>query len=197
MMCYAASLPSLLCVLQPGQREEDIKQQKQLAMMFTVQLIVCCGLQSTADCVSSSDHLATAASEVREALLWLIISASSEFKKLTAGGQNQFILGLFICFPEHWENHPDLPEIMALQGRTTVEEGTGERDDEDDGESSTEPEEERDRDADDDEDGDDEDEGFGRPRRKEEKSSGFTVNMYNVLRENECEWWQQRGKGRN
>ncbi|KAG7216963.1 hypothetical protein INR49_001617, partial [Caranx melampygus] len=58
-----------------------------------------------------------------------------------------------------WENHPDLPEIMVLQGRTTEEEGTGDREDEDDGESSTEPEEERDRDADDDEDGDDEDEG--------------------------------------
>lgn len=88
---------------------------------------------------------------------------------------------------EHWENHPDLPEIMALQGRTTEEEGMGERDDEDDGESSTEPEEERDRDADDDEDGDDEDEGFRHPRRKDGKPSGFTVNMYNVLRENECE----------
>lgn len=88
---------------------------------------------------------------------------------------------------EHWENHPDLPEIMALQGRMTEEEGTGERDDDEDGESSTEPEEERDRDADDDEDGDDEDEGFGRPRRKDDKPSGFTVNMYNVLRENECE----------
>uniref|UniRef100_A0A673BNS3 Guanine nucleotide-binding protein-like 1 n=1 Tax=Sphaeramia orbicularis TaxID=375764 RepID=A0A673BNS3_9TELE len=65
--------------------------------------------------------------------------------------------------------------------------GTGERDDEEDGESSTEPEEERDRDADDDEDGDDEDEGFGQPRRNDDKPSGFTVNMYNVLRENECE----------
>lgn len=88
---------------------------------------------------------------------------------------------------EHWENHPDLPEIMALQGRTTEGEGPGERDDDDDGESSTEPEEERDRDADDDEDGDDEDEGFGCPRQREDKQSGFTVNMYNVLRENECE----------
>uniref|UniRef100_A0A672HHZ2 Guanine nucleotide-binding protein-like 1 n=1 Tax=Salarias fasciatus TaxID=181472 RepID=A0A672HHZ2_SALFA len=93
----------------------------------------------------------------------------------------------YSCLREHWENHPDLPEIMALQGRLTEEEGAGERDDEDDGESSTEPEEERDRDADDDEDGDDEDEGFGHPRREEEKPPGFTVNMYNVLRENECE----------
>lgn len=97
-----------------------------------------------------------------------------------------------ICFwdslsTEHWENHPDLPEIMALQGRTTEEEGAGERDDDDDGESSTEPEEERDRDADDDEDGDDEDEGFGHRARKDDKPSGFTVNMFNVLRENECE----------
>ncbi|KAF3839269.1 hypothetical protein F7725_017986, partial [Dissostichus mawsoni] len=87
---------------------------------------------------------------------------------------------------EHWENHPDLPEIIALQGRTTTkEEGMGERDDEEDGESSTEPEDERDRDADD-EDGDDEDEGFAHPKPKEEKPSGFTVNMFNVLRENEC-----------
>ncbi|XP_032374571.1 guanine nucleotide-binding protein-like 1 [Etheostoma spectabile] len=93
----------------------------------------------------------------------------------------------YSCLKEHWENHPDLPEIIALQGRTTLDEGTGERDDDDDGESSTEPEEERDRDADDDEDGDDEDEGFGHPIRKEANPSGFNVNMYNVLRENECE----------
>ncbi|TNN81647.1 Guanine nucleotide-binding protein-like 1 [Liparis tanakae] len=92
----------------------------------------------------------------------------------------------YSCLREHWENHPDLPEIVALLGRTE-EEGTGGDDDDDDGESSTEPEEERDRDADDDEDGDDEDEGFGHPRPKEDKPSGFTVNMYNVLRENECE----------
>uniref|UniRef100_A0A3Q4BKY7 Guanine nucleotide-binding protein-like 1 n=1 Tax=Mola mola TaxID=94237 RepID=A0A3Q4BKY7_MOLML len=93
----------------------------------------------------------------------------------------------YSCLKEHWENHTDLPEIMALQGRTTEDEGSAERDDDDDGESSTEPEEERDRDADDDEDGDDEDEGFGCPRQKDDKQSGFTVNMYNVLRENECE----------
>ncbi|KAM6995417.1 guanine nucleotide-binding protein-like 1 [Tautogolabrus adspersus] len=92
----------------------------------------------------------------------------------------------YSCLREHWENHPDLPEIIALQGRTSLEEGAGERDDDDDGESSTEPEEERDRDADDDEDGDDEDEGFGHPRGKDNKPTGFTVNMYNVLRENEC-----------
>ncbi|TKS82271.1 Guanine nucleotide-binding protein-like 1 [Collichthys lucidus] len=93
----------------------------------------------------------------------------------------------YSCLREQWENHPDLPEIIALQGRTAEEEGTGDRDDDEDGESSTEPEEERDRDADDDEDGDDEDEGLGHPRQKENKPSGFTVNMYNVLRENECE----------
>lgn len=83
---------------------------------------------------------------------------------------------------------------MTLQGRTTEEEG--ERDDDDDGESSTEPEEERDRDADDDEDGDDEDEGFGHPRQRDDKPPGFTVNMYNVLRENECEWWWREVRGR-
>ncbi|XP_019948555.1 guanine nucleotide-binding protein-like 1 [Paralichthys olivaceus] len=93
----------------------------------------------------------------------------------------------YSCLREHWENHPDLPEIMALLGRMTDEKGDGDRDEEEDAESSTEPEEERDRDADDDEDGDDEDEGFGHPRRKDEKPSGFTVNMYNVLRENQCE----------
>ncbi|XP_068426723.1 guanine nucleotide-binding protein-like 1 [Clinocottus analis] len=96
----------------------------------------------------------------------------------------------YSCLKAHWENHPDLAEIIALQGRTTTEEeGTEDRDDDDDddGESSTEPEEERDRDADDDEDGDDEDEGFAYLRPKEDKPSGFTVNMYDVLRENECE----------
>lgn len=93
----------------------------------------------------------------------------------------------YSCLREHWENHPDLPEIMALQGRTNEEEGIEEPVDDDDGESSTEPEEERDRDADDDEDGDDEDEGFRQPTKKDDQPSGFTVNMYNVLRENECE----------
>ena len=51
-------------------------------------------------------------------------------------------------------------------------------------------EEERDRDADDDEDrdGDDEDEGFRESRKKEAVPPGnLTVNMFNVLRENECE----------
>uniref|UniRef100_A0A3B5MPG8 Guanine nucleotide-binding protein-like 1 n=1 Tax=Xiphophorus couchianus TaxID=32473 RepID=A0A3B5MPG8_9TELE len=94
----------------------------------------------------------------------------------------------YSCLKEHWENHPDLPEIMALQGRGAEEEGSAEREDEEDGESSSEPEEERDRDADDDEDGDDEDEGFGHRGWSDDKpSSGFTVNMYNVLRENDCE----------
>lgn len=108
------------------------------------------------------------------------------FRKVRTAGELEFIyLLLYSWSTEHWENHPDLAEIVALQGRTE-EEGTG-GDDDDDGESSTEPEEERDRDADDDEDGDDEDEGFGHPKPKEDKPSGFTVNMYNVLRENECE----------
>ncbi|XP_076010806.1 guanine nucleotide-binding protein-like 1 [Genypterus blacodes] len=92
----------------------------------------------------------------------------------------------YSCLREHWENHLDLPEIMALQGR--LEEEQTERDDEEDGESSTEPEDERDRDADDDEDGDDDDdEGLRHPKRKDDRSSGFTVNMYNVLRENNCD----------
>uniref|UniRef100_A0A1A8JL38 Guanine nucleotide-binding protein-like 1 n=1 Tax=Nothobranchius kuhntae TaxID=321403 RepID=A0A1A8JL38_NOTKU len=89
----------------------------------------------------------------------------------------------YSCLREHWENHQDLPEIMALQGRATEEEGPGDREDEEDGESSSEPEEERDRDADDDEDGDDEDEGFGHQRN----APGHAVNMFDVLRENECE----------
>uniref|UniRef100_A0A3Q2PBQ8 Guanine nucleotide-binding protein-like 1 n=1 Tax=Fundulus heteroclitus TaxID=8078 RepID=A0A3Q2PBQ8_FUNHE len=93
----------------------------------------------------------------------------------------------YSCLKDHWENHPDLPEVMALQGRTAEKEGGAEREDEEDGESSSEPEEEQDRDADDDEDGDDEDEGFGHQRRNDEKPSGFTVNMYNVLRENDCD----------
>ncbi|KAG7277910.1 hypothetical protein CRUP_004689 [Coryphaenoides rupestris] len=97
----------------------------------------------------------------------------------------------YSCMKGHWENHPDLPEIIALQGRT---EGPGEeeKEEEEDGESSTEPEEERDRDADDDEDrdGDDEDEGFGESRRRKEDGGApgsLTVNMFDVLRENECE----------
>lgn len=92
----------------------------------------------------------------------------------------------YSCLREHWENHVDLPEITALQGRTNVEEASDEE-----GESSSEAEEEEgDRDADDDEDGDDEDEGFRRPVKSErggQQTSGFTVNMFNVLRENECE----------
>ena len=94
----------------------------------------------------------------------------------------------------HWENHPDLPEVIALQGRTEGDEA-GEReegeeeDDDEEEESSTEPEEEEeegDRDADD----DDEDEGFRESRRKREAAvppGNLTVNMFNVLRENECE----------
>lgn len=89
---------------------------------------------------------------------------------------------------EQWESHPDLGEVIALQGRAE-QEGAGEREEEEDGESSSEPEEEQDRDADDDEDGDgdDEDEGFGRPERKAQPPASLTVNMFDVLRENECE----------
>ncbi|CAL8235563.1 unnamed protein product [Boreogadus saida] len=97
----------------------------------------------------------------------------------------------YSCLKGHWENHPDLPEIIALQGRTEGDEA-GEREEEEElEESSTEPEEEeRDRDADDDEDrdGDDEDEGFRESRKKVAVPPGnLTVNMFNVLRENECE----------
>ncbi|XP_034030342.1 guanine nucleotide-binding protein-like 1 [Thalassophryne amazonica] len=93
----------------------------------------------------------------------------------------------YSCLREHWENHSDLPEIMALQGRTEGEE-TGEEEEEEDRESSTEPDEERDRDADDDDgDGDDEDEGCGHPKQQGDAPTGFMLNMYSVLPEHECE----------
>lgn len=56
-----AGLPGMFVRL--GQRGEAIKQQKQLAMMFTVQQTVSWGWPLMADCVSVSDHLATAAWE--------------------------------------------------------------------------------------------------------------------------------------
>ncbi|KAL2084021.1 hypothetical protein ACEWY4_019539 [Coilia grayii] len=97
---------------------------------------------------------------------------------------------------DQWESHPDVSEIMALQGRLE-EGGAGERggeeeeeeEEDDEGESSSEPEEERDRDADDDEDrdGDDEDEGFVSSRRRGRPSPSLTVNMFSVLGDNECE----------
>ncbi|XP_072316812.1 guanine nucleotide-binding protein-like 1 isoform X3 [Eucyclogobius newberryi] len=92
----------------------------------------------------------------------------------------------YSCLREHWQNHPDLPEIMSLQGRTSVEEVSDEE-----GESSSEgEEEERDRDADVDEDADDDDDdgGFRLPQKKEtEAPPGVTANMFHALRENECE----------
>ncbi|XP_056901931.1 guanine nucleotide-binding protein-like 1 [Takifugu flavidus] len=78
----------------------------------------------------------------------------------------------YSCLRELWENHADLPEIVALQGRTPEDEGTGDRGDED---------------ADDDEDEEEEDEGFSCPTRRDEKPPDFIVNMYNALRESECE----------
>ncbi|XP_017561536.1 guanine nucleotide-binding protein-like 1 [Pygocentrus nattereri] len=85
---------------------------------------------------------------------------------------------------DQWESHPELAEIVALQGRRTEEEESSERDEEEEeDESSSEPEEEDDRDADDDADGDDEDETV----RCDRKSKGFTLNMFGVLGENECE----------
>ncbi|XP_053480563.1 guanine nucleotide-binding protein-like 1 [Ictalurus furcatus] len=85
---------------------------------------------------------------------------------------------------DKWESHPDLAEILALQGRTAEDEENGERDEEDE-ESSSEPEEEDDRDADDDEDadGDDEDESV----RSDEKGKAYRLNMFGLLGENECE----------
>lgn len=76
--------------------------------------------------------------------------------------------------PEHWESHTDLPEIRALQGRTPEDEGTGDGNDE---VSEDEDEEEE----------DDEDQGFGHPEETDEKQPDFIGNMYNALRESECE----------
>ncbi|ROL48168.1 Guanine nucleotide-binding protein-like 1 [Anabarilius grahami] len=81
---------------------------------------------------------------------------------------------------DEWESHPDLTEIIALQGRKDEEEECVE---DDDGESSSELEEDNDRDADDDEDayGDDEDDTVKADKK------GLTLNMFSVLGENECE----------
>ncbi|XP_030639955.1 guanine nucleotide-binding protein-like 1 [Chanos chanos] len=89
---------------------------------------------------------------------------------------------------DQWESHPDLAEIIALQGRKDEEE-SGERDEEEEGESSSEgEEEERDRDADDDDDDDDDDEEDGaKTEKKDTQASSITVNMFSVLGENECE----------
>uniref|UniRef100_A0A8B9HMY9 Guanine nucleotide-binding protein-like 1 n=1 Tax=Astyanax mexicanus TaxID=7994 RepID=A0A8B9HMY9_ASTMX len=80
---------------------------------------------------------------------------------------------------DQWESHPELPDIVALQGRRPEDEESSE-------ESSSEPEDEDDRDADDDEDGDgdDEDESVRSDRKSK---GGFTLNMFGVLGENECE----------
>lgn len=76
-----------------------------------------------------------------------------------------------VWLPAHWESHTDLPEIRALQGRTPEDQGTGDGNDE----------------VSEDEDEDDEDQGFGHPKEAGEKQPDFMVNMYNALRENECE----------
>uniref|UniRef100_A0A672M791 Guanine nucleotide-binding protein-like 1 n=1 Tax=Sinocyclocheilus grahami TaxID=75366 RepID=A0A672M791_SINGR len=83
---------------------------------------------------------------------------------------------------DEWESHPDLAEIIALQGRKEEEDECGDRED-DEGESSSELEEDNDRDADGDEDadGDDEDDTVKADRK------GLTLNMFSVLGENECE----------
>lgn len=80
----------------------------------------------------------------------------------------------YSCLREHWESHTDLPEIRALQGRTPEDEGTGDGNDE---VSEDEDEEEE----------DDEDHGFGHPEETDEKQPDFIGNMYNALRESECE----------
>uniref|UniRef100_A0A8C1QFF8 Guanine nucleotide-binding protein-like 1 n=1 Tax=Cyprinus carpio TaxID=7962 RepID=A0A8C1QFF8_CYPCA len=82
---------------------------------------------------------------------------------------------------DEWESHPDLAEIIALQGRKEEEDERDDRED-DEGESSSELEEDNDRDADDDEDadGDDEDDTVKADRK------GLTLNMFSVLGENEC-----------
>lgn len=82
---------------------------------------------------------------------------------------------VFYGLPEHWESHTDLPEIRALQGRTPEDEGMGDENDE----------------VSDDEDEDEEDQGFDRLKETEEEEEqqqpDFIVNMYNALRESECE----------
>ncbi|XP_053737756.1 guanine nucleotide-binding protein-like 1 [Synchiropus splendidus] len=92
----------------------------------------------------------------------------------------------YTCLRENWESHPDLPEIMGLQGRMTEEDESKSRDvDDDDGESSTEPEEEQDRDADDDE--EDEEETVGNRKQKKDQPPGLSCNKFDVLQELECD----------
>ncbi|XP_018587503.2 guanine nucleotide-binding protein-like 1 isoform X2 [Scleropages formosus] len=91
---------------------------------------------------------------------------------------------------DKWEIHPEVTEIIALQGKRE-EDGAGERDEEE-GESSSEPEEEEDRDADgDDEEGEEDDDdgggGFLKPGQREGLRPKMMVNMFSVLGENECE----------
>lgn len=81
---------------------------------------------------------------------------------------------------DEWESHPDLSEIIALQGRKEEEDECGDRE-EDDGESSSELEEDNYRDDDEDAYGDDEDDTVKANKK------GLTLNMFSVLGENECE----------
>ncbi|TTD18131.1 Guanine nucleotide-binding protein-like 1 [Bagarius yarrelli] len=82
---------------------------------------------------------------------------------------------------DKWESHPDLAEIIALQGRKSADEENGEMD-EDDEESSSEPQEEGDIDADEDGDGDDEDESV----RSDKKGKIYSLGMFGLLGENEA-----------
>lgn len=76
-----------------------------------------------------------------------------------------------VWLTEHWESHTDLPEVRALQGRTPEDEGIGDGN----GELSE------------DEDEEDEDQGLGHPREAQEERPDLIVNMFNALRESECE----------
>lgn len=151
--------------------------------MFTEQLTVSCGWRLMADCASVWDHLATAASEVKAGSS----PTCHHSDRCVFEKREWWVKSVWCCFcglPEHWESHTDLPEIRALQGRTPEYEGMGDEND----------------DVSDDEDEDEEDQGFDHLKETEEEQQqpDFIVNMYNALRESECEWQQreaQAGRG--
>lgn len=156
-------------LFQHGQRRKVIKRPKPPATMFTEQPTVSCGWRWTAECASAWDHPATAASEVKPPPSRLVAIATGVFD-----GEEWQVRSIWSSLwpPEHWESHTDLPEIRALQGRRPEDQGAGDGDEE----------------VSDDEEEDDEDQGFDRLKETEEEQPGFIVNMYNTLRERECEW---------